>query len=418
MLTNFQYGNKTYTNTKYFTKSYSRSDYIVDNQYIFYLNNTNLGISDDSLSIVDEGDNLSFRTHLIVENSETIKDSTYVELYLKINNNTLQSSYDTAINIADKCFLAIGSFETDGNNTSALVQYNISNNYLVGFSILDSGSFLSSEKNVEINKNNIKTIIDDSISNTEFIKQWLTPIISIDIINPELSDFPLGTVFNIARKNASFDSILGPEFDAEIQTRFMLNDYTIEIDGGVNYAVGDVFVVDDGNASTPGTIEVTEVNSTGSITKTTVTEYGMGFTTTPSITYTGSTGTSASITVYDIYQVSLQVLNGGNGYSSYDFIKATYPDETSVTYDPYNTWEDTLTTSPRDPTFVINTYPILLDPIIYDKFSISSVNIVDPGFNHKNNPIVKLVNLNNNQLLDNTFITSNNNNFINLSTTP
>ena len=85
--------------------------------------------------------------------------------------------------------------------------------------------------------------------------------------------------------------------------KLCLSSNTVSISGGTGYVVGDTFTVPSTSPGDNGEITVVSVDSSGGITSITVSNVGSGFTSTPSASYNGSTGSSATITVADDYGI-------------------------------------------------------------------------------------------------------------------
>lgn len=406
---NFNVGNKSYSNNQYSNKTAG--------DHVYYIKRTNLGVTDSSFNIIDHGNNLPITVSLMVINSELPKDSTYVEVYLKIHNNTLSSmNLENVVTVdTSNIFLYVSSYNT--LESFALVSYEIIEDHLANASILVPGSFISSEdKSIDLLNNNGES--NKYIMDGQWYKEWLAPLQSINILNRNLVSFPLGSTFALVRANEDVENAIGAGLNAVINFEFILNDSTILISGGQNYNINDTFTIDDGNASEPGIIEITEVDDNGAIIETNIADFGVGFTMTPNVTYNGSTGSDCDIVINDSYGVSINVTDGGNGYSSQDYLAVQYPG--SDIFNPLkaqNIFIDPDTGNASEATFEIKPYIIPFEPLLNNAFSIDTLEIIDPGFNHKENPLVTLVNKQTKTLINNTYINSNSNNFIDITET-
>ena len=232
---NFNVGNKSYSNNKYSNKTAG--------DHVYYIKRTNLGVTDSSFNIIDHGNNLPITVSLMVINSELPKDSTYVEVYLKIHNNTLSSmNSEKAVTVdASNVFLYVSSDKT--LESFALVSYEIIEDHLANASILVPGSFVSSEdKSIDLLNNNGES--NKYIMDGQWYKEWLAPLQSINILNRNLVSFPLGSTFALVRANEDIENAIGAGLNAVINVEFILNDSTILISGGQNYNINDTdFIV-------------------------------------------------------------------------------------------------------------------------------------------------------------------------------
>lgn len=123
-------------------------------------------------------------------------------------------------------------------------------------------------------------------------------------INISGEGYKLGSTFYIDQFYNLSDHILSLQNEkCELDNcKLCLSSNTVSISGGTGYVVGDKFKVTD-SLSEVGEIDVVSVDSSGGITSITVSKVGSGFTSTPSVTYNGSTGSSATITVVDDYGI-------------------------------------------------------------------------------------------------------------------
>ena len=123
-------------------------------------------------------------------------------------------------------------------------------------------------------------------------------------INISGEGYKLGSTFYIDQFYNLSDHILSLQTEkCELDNcKLCLSSNTVSISGGTGYVVGDKFKVTD-SLSEVGEIDVVSVDSSGGITSITVSKVGSGFTSTPSVTYNGSTGSSATITVVDDYGI-------------------------------------------------------------------------------------------------------------------
>ena len=221
---------------------------------------------------------------------------------------------------------------------------------------------------------------------------WLSAISSITHTG-ENALVRLGTVFKINRFNNLLEDLFEPEDDASFTVPLRLNNDTINITGGSNYLVGDTFRVSSDGID--GEITVEQVDGNGSILTTYISNYGSGFITEPSVTYNGTTGSSANILLTDNYSLlPVQVTDGGNGYCFLDEIVAIDP----ITEQPY------FYTSPQ---WNIQTVEVGVVPYLNNELSIDSVKVHYSKADWTYIPQLFLINIQNNTLINNTFINFN-----------
>lgn len=212
---------------------------------------------------------------------------------------------------------------------------------------------------------------------------------------------PLDATFKVKRTYSDLDATLSSE-NAVLSAVFKLNPATVIISGGSNYVVGDTFTSDDGAATTVATHTVNKVDRNGSIISTTLTNPGVGFTSEPTVTYNGSTGSGATVTVNNNnYSVSsIEVSSGGNGYCITDTIEIRNSSDEVL----YNNNLNVAVNVVR----AINT-----DIKLNDKMSLEDVGVVYGGNNFSEAPTLQLYNLKTKTNIDNTssYVTANADNF-------
>lgn len=121
---------------------------------------------------------------------------------------------------------------------------------------------------------------------------------------------------------------------ARINCSLAANNATLELSGGVNYIDGDTFTLTDGALT--ATYSITVNDQFGSIDVVTLDSSDVGFTSTPTVTYNGSTGSGATINIADNYAIgSVTLISGGGAAYINDSVLQIIPFDSSVTaYDP------------------------------------------------------------------------------------
>lgn len=342
--------------------------------------------------------------------------------------------------------LNYSSFGNDGHiNTVGLISCTVSSHVLSSPTIIQAGKFLTSmgdkilyDFNCDSSPDKVNTLVpydpsivrpnpdsddayivpvEDFNPNTSFsfgnnlgyvsCKVLLAPVTSIEL---EYDDdgfiggnsIPVGSTVKLKRTFSDLDATLSPGSDAVLSCTYKLNAGTVIISGGSNYVVGDTFTSDDGSATTVGTHTVISVDKNGSILESRLTNPGVGFTSEPTVTYNGSTGSGASITVSEInYSVSsVTVTSGGNGYSISDKLGF------------YNSLgEEIYVTTPKA-TIIVES--ALEDDLkLNNTMSLEGITVVDGGENHSGVPTLQFVDLKTGENIANTssFVTANADNF-------
>lgn len=361
---------------------------------------TKKGITKNSISVIDSGDSFGIHTYLIVQpvSNSHILDNTEVALYLKINDNTINSLSSSSV--ADdvnlnKTHLLIGPQGTlsavaapdfgDFDEQLAIVSFDIdSSKNLVNPQIIREGSFIGLSSDNELGLNSI----------------WASSIEKVDFIPDDTQDTPLAAVAKPKRVNTYLaDTYNQPADEASLSLNLILNDRTVVISGGQNYAVGDTFTVAGGDVD--GSISVTEVDSNGAITSTSLSNDGNNFTSTPVATYDNATGSGATISYNDTFLLyEIIVDDGGAGYTNSDTVEI-YPNSTSEQQiNFYNI-------------FTVKTLDLQVSPAtLNDVFSIDKIEVLSPGYNHQKEPKLTLIDtMNNIQIADVDLYLSSNTNF-------
>ena len=136
------------------------------------------------------------------------------------------------------------------------------------------------------------------------------------------------------------------------------------------------------------------------------------------VSYDNTSGSNCEISISDSYGVVVDIIDGGNCYSNQDYLAVTFPGfDISFPLKNDSIFSDPITGDTLEASFIINTSIIPFEPLLNNLFSIDSIKVIDPGFNHKAQPLLKLVNTQTEKLISNTYITTNINNFIDITET-
>lgn len=359
-------------------------------------------ITDSDFAILDTGSSFTFDTGIgIGPDANNLDQYVYLNLYLKFNNNTVSSLDLEAVSpeiTSNKIYLLVGS-DVSLTDDMAIVSFDVNEGdlSLTNPVIHQAGSFLSGAQPIDQNHDftSLKSAEYDQntfTNNGLSTLMWLSAISSITHTG-ENALVRLGTVFKINRFNNLLEDLFEPEDDASFTVPLRLNNDTINITGGSNYLVGDTFRVSSDGID--GEITVEQVDGNGSILTTYISNYGSGFITEPSVTYNGTTGSSANILLTDNYSLlPVQVTDGGNGYCFLDEIVAIDP----ITEQPY------FYTSPQ---WNIQTVEVGVVPYLNNELSIDSVKVHYSKADWTYIPQLFLINIQNNTLINNTFINFN-----------
>lgn len=383
---NFVADNTTLSNYNYI--NYST---IKQNSYIFNPKITLQAISNDSLTIVDSGDNLSGQTTLIVQanNDFNEKDDTQVDLYFSLNSNTVadlpvyqanEVSFNTAYLVLGNDANPDVSYDLD---SVAIVSFDVETDYtLTNPQVLTAGSLFKPNVN----------------NNSSMNPRFLSSIQNIYVTSRN-SGVPLGSTVQVVRNSSVIDDLFtNPSDLADVTPLLAINDNTVTISGGLNYRVNDTFTIS--GATSNGEIKVTKVNTLGSILSTEIVSTGLGYSSEASAIYNGNTGSGASIDIADDYSIlGFTINDGGNGYSAADTVKVFYDETEIFPTSEYTDYAVALSVS-------IDVLPIGVEPLLNDAFSLSGIMVVDGGQFHQHTPILTLIDEDGN-IINNTFITSN-----------
>jgi|TARA_B100001094_G_scaffold333466_1_gene412989 hypothetical protein len=213
------------------------------------------------------------------------------------------------INLAPNVFDSI-----DGAYIPGVVRYTVTAGKLTSPTILLNGSMESEGTftddrdiyNYKQNHNNktYQEYVNANISVDYFVESLVGTNVTDATIIISGEGYKLGSTFYIDQFYNLSDHILNLQTNkCELDNcKLCLSLNTVSISGGTGYVVGDTFTVPP-SPGDDGEITVASVDSSGGITSTTVSNVGSGFTSTPSVSYNGSTGSSATITITDDYGI-------------------------------------------------------------------------------------------------------------------
>jgi hypothetical protein len=351
---------------------------------------TNLGISRDTFNLTH--DIIPASAFVSVINSETIKDNTLIDIILLATENTIVITNIDSSYTSDYIYATILDTNNKIINTTEFTLNNkeVTNTFVISNNLLNT-NLLSSDANDFFSINSLRLQVAGPIDS-----------IGISTLGPQFL-FAVETEFTVQRMNN-----FGQEFiNAELDPIWGLSDSTIQISGGSGYSVGDIFDVfgsdneDDGGAI----IEVTEVDESGSILKHKILFDG-SFISSPNtntIFYEGL-GFGCNITIDNLFVLKeITVVNPGEHYFSSDEICVLAEDD-SV----YRIWG-------LVPNIIIDNS--LISAKITDNFTLSDIEVIDPGYNHKLAPEIQIIDRASNSIVPNNVISTNSLNFIDITNT-
>lgn len=329
-----------------------------------------LGLDNSSL-VINTTDAVRSHFQLDIDNLSGINPS--VETFLQADVSSIQFSKCVNSYSVNKIFIVLDIDENFNSEEQAIYECDINNFAVNNISLLSSGKFSTKELFTVSSSENIDDFDTRSIFRTMSFSV-ACPISSIVLLDSG-SGYKLNSNFSLA--NTQHRNIIQDHTsidDASIDVNLSLQEDTVIISGGVDYNVGDIFTVVNSDGSN-GEIKVSSVDVNGSIINTELTNAGLGFVQTPTVSYSGS-GNSAIVNIYDRYSVgSVELVDQGNGYVSVPlYILAT--DQSQVSYNP------TEKASVR-----VSTENILSEDslIINDKFKLHSVSFDSYGNNYNPN---------------------------------
>ena len=285
------------------------------NQDIYDIQISNLtykGLSDSTIQLNYNISNISQKSDLVLEAIGGIEP--YVRPVLSINNQTSQllNFSDGFLDIDSTYvyhFILMGYLNSDNDDdTIGLVRYSVNNGKLESPNILNYGSTVNYDTAVYNNDLYRYKQDHDNELQENFVEQDIgfhpgTTLIGTNVIDAEVisggSGYTLGSTFYIDQPYGVSDYVSNK---CTLNCKFSLSSNTIVITGGSGYLQNDTFSVSSNEDD--GEILVTEVDNNGAIISTQVSSPGLGFNATPTVTYNGATGSSASITINDDYSVS------------------------------------------------------------------------------------------------------------------
>lgn len=416
--------------------------YATQGNYSHLCKITNKGVTNDSFTIVNNS--LDFDTGLslrvIANNKLNLHDNTAVMLLLSLNNKSIQNlptmTVNESIAVGTRLYLIIYGDSIDIEE-GAIISFDVDNEHNLTNPILVNGGRLIStpisESDETLHDLSLKTGVDPlSTNNFPYTyeddydsltrKRWASSLDRIFAENYDAGIFSeldsedgytidfhtsisLDSSAHITRSHAVLEDMLSVDQNnqAVLSIIFSLANDSFSISGGSGYAVGDFFTVTGDIAD--GRIIVDEVDENGGILFTSVDSNARGSfsrsTTLPTIADNSPQGNGASIQSNDLFIIRKIVIdNPGVAYSENDVI-SVYNNTTETFYDEYTL-----------PGFTILTTIVGVEPVLNNNFSLSGFAVLEPGFRHDDKPLLELIDLKNKQKLDNIYVTSNANNFI------
>lgn len=242
--------------------------------------------------------------------SVTLKHTTGV--YTTSTINVLVSGSNSTLASVDSKFVTEGDILLETDLSDGVLVYNISSNSPQDPpTVSEAGKFIANASFYEAN--------------------ILSKIVSLDLEYGGYG-YTLDTSSNIIQ-NQYFSQDDTPN-SAEINCSLAANSATLELSGGVNYLDNDTFTLTDGAVT--ATYSVTVDDQFGSISVITLESSDAGFTSTPTVTYNGSTGSGVTINVVDNYAIGSVTLIGGGGaaYINDSVLQIIPFDSSDNAYDP------------------------------------------------------------------------------------
>jgi hypothetical protein len=285
----------------------------LDNTSLTILDTNKYVTSDLSLTIDDHciGNETKIIPILkIGTDSVTLKHTTGV--YTTSTINVLVSGSNSTLASVDSKFVTEGDILLETELSDGVLVYNISSNSPQDPpTVSEAGKFIANASFYEAN--------------------ILSKIVSLDLEYGGYG-YVLDTGSNTL-ENQYFSQDDSPN-SAEINCSLAANSATLELSGGVNYLDNDTFTLTDGAVT--ATYSVTVDDQFGSISAITLESSDAGFTSTPTVTYNGSTGSGVTINVVDNYAIGSVTLIGGGGaaYINDSVLQIIPFDSSDNAYDP------------------------------------------------------------------------------------
>jgi hypothetical protein len=292
--------------------------------------------ADDSTFTVSSGKVVDKGINLLIKNPG---NETKTDMYFQVHEDSISIETSDVTYSGSKIYGLIESSIDYEDDQPAIIEFNITSpTYRPEFSsVVASGlfqgnnSYSLTEDYLYSDTRDLHYIDSDSMNSIFLDISLMSTINSIDIYSGG-SGYKLGTVFTLSNNDAR--TTIGGLSDASITGNLSLNSGTVSISGGESYQVGETFTVTDSVSGSSGIIQITEVAyNSRAITKIILVSSDNGFTNTPSVTYNGSNGSGATITINDNYTLgSVTVNDGGEAYpGGINRVKSSLA---SVEYDP------------------------------------------------------------------------------------
>lgn len=292
--------------------------------------------ADDSTFAASPGKVVGKGIKLLIKNPG---NETTADMYFQVHEDSISIEPSGVAYSSSKIYGLINPDIDYEDDQSAIIEFNITSptNRPEFSSVVASGLFQGNNSYSLVEDylySDFRDLhyIDSDSTNSRFLDISLMSTINSIGVYSGGSGYKLGTTFTLSDDNAR--TTIGGLSDASITGNLRLNSSTISISDGEFYQVGETFTVTDSVSGSSGIIQITEVASNSrAITKTILVSSDNGFTNTPSVTYNGSNGSGATITINDNYAVgSVTVNDGGEAYpGGINMVKSSLA---SVEYDP------------------------------------------------------------------------------------
>lgn len=371
------------------------------------------GLSDDVFIVYNNGNNFTLDTRLVFPDFKPGLPSETV-LLLRINNDTSKILFFTDTvwlqNITKFYHVIYDANAIISGYTSdrvACVEYIYNNSTKVlSSNIISTGKFTSNQYLFDQELWNIyqgspisSSALDNEIKEHNSSDAYLNNTIGYSVQNVTVlgsgAGYKLNSTFFLRRSELM--SELLPD-NCVLSASLCLCSGTIVITGGVNYKAGDTFTINNVNATACfGLVQVIETNRTGGILRTQLINPGCNFTSLPTVTYNSSTGSGALISINDSFGINTcRVTDAGNGYIPGDHTIGCKLSGTEYEPSVY-----------AKANVQINQLDIV--PLLKNNFSIDSVSVIAAGNNVSE---VQFDLINNNIIINNNYISVDNNKLI------
>jgi hypothetical protein len=374
------------------------------------------GLQDSVFTIANPGEGFGLDTTISVQDGVNGGLQPTIQTFLQINSQTSKvfSFTDTSLVDNTKFYHILYhpslAIDIDNLDTIPIIEYTYNTNTFTT-SIIQHGSIPANvfEFNqilfdiyTNYNEQVLFSDVSEYIFNNNNSSNYLSNVIGYKVASAAISSsgagYKLDSTFFVAR--SYWTSVISDTL-CELSCQLCVTPETVSITGGTGYVIGDTFTIGITSSETdiPAQLVVTQVNSSGGIVATFVNYDGLNFKELPSVVYDGSTGSGATINVYDSFGIKeCSILNPGNGYTVYDHtIVAKY---NNINYLP--TLEALINLTIED---------LNLGLIINNNFSLGSISVLEPGNNISD---LECIIQTKQQYIVNNYLTFNMNNIISI----